>query len=135
MNKQHTLGKTERLKSRKKIEQLFMEGKSFVVPPFRIYHRTSGRESMKNAENGLQFGTGVSNKSFKKAVDRNRIKRLTREAWRLQNSELKDKMKQTGKQLHVFFIYTGKEIPDYKLVSEKIKTAVQKLLMIVDQKG
>jgi len=135
VNKQHTLGKTERLKSRKKIEQLFMEGKSFVVPPFRIYHRTSGRESMKNAENGLQFGTGVSNKSFKKAVDRNRIKRLTREAWRLQNSELKDKMKQTGKQLHVFFIYTGKEIPDYKLVSEKIKTAVQKLLMIVDQKG
>jgi ribonuclease P protein component len=88
VSKQFTLGKEERLKSRKQIEQLFDKGKSFVVSPFRIYFIVNGvpidvGRSMVRNENCLQFGVGVSNKNFKKAVDRNRVKRLTREAWRL----------------------------------------------------
>ena len=75
----------------------------------------------------VQFGVGVSGKSFRKAVDRNRIKRLIREAWRQQNTELKEKLKTAGLQMDVFFIYTGKEIPGYKLVCEKVKTAIEKL--------
>lgn len=125
MPKQNTLGKNERLKSRKQIEQLFSEGKKFVVGPFRTFYQFNGQSV-------LQFGVGVSAKNFKKAVRRNRIKRLVKEAWRLQKNELKEKLKSENKKLNVFIIYTAKEIPDYKLVSEKIKAVLQKLINTVE---
>jgi ribonuclease P protein component len=124
MPKQFTLGRDERLKSRKQIDKLFAEGKSFVVNPFRVYFLVNGSWTM---ENGLQFGIGVSNRNFKRAVDRNRIKRLTREAWRLQKNELKEFLKVSNKQLNVFFIYTGKELPDFATVKDKLALALKKL--------
>ena len=127
MEKQFTLGKNERLKSRKQIEQLFNEGKSLVVNPFRIYYLLN-----KFSGAPLQFGIGVSGKNFKKAVDRNRIKRLTKEAWRLQKNELNEKLKIVNKQLNVFFIYTDKELPEYKSLFEKVKTSIEKLIKIVE---
>jgi ribonuclease P protein component len=131
VRKQFTLGKEERLKSRKQIEKLFAEGKSFVVNPFRVYFVVNGPWSMVNSS--LQFGVGVSNKNFKRAVDRNRIKRLTREAWRLQKNELSEKTKTTQKQLNVFFIYTGKELPDFKTVKDKVAVALKKLADKIDE--
>lgn len=130
MSKQFTLGKKERLKSRKQIDQLFAEGKSFVINPFRVYYVVNPETSILNE---LKFGIGVSAKNFKKAVDRNRIKRLTREAWRLQKNELKEKIKTTNKQLNVFFIYTGKELPDFKTVKEKVAVALKKLADKIDE--
>ena len=131
MPKQFTIGGNERLKSRKQIEQLFAEGKSFVVNPFRIYfiEKLNVHDPMLN----IQFGIGVSSKNFKRAVDRNRIKRLTREAWRLQKNELKEKIKTSGKQLNVFFIYTGKEVPDFTIVKDKVAVALKKLLNKIDE--
>ena len=127
MRKQFTLGKKERLKSRKQIEQLFDKGKSFVVAPFRIYFIVNSELPIQKDESRLKFGTGVSAKNFKKAVDRNRIKRLTREAWRLQKNEIREKTSETQKQLNVFFIYTGKELPDFTTVKEKVAIALKKL--------
>ena len=144
MSKQLTLGKNERLKSRKQIEKLFAEGKSFVVNPYRVYYLMN---EMLNAQRSIpiaiginvQFGVGVSSKNFKRAVDRNRIKRLTREAWRLQKNDpiaigLREKLKSDNKQLNVFFIYIGKELPKYQLVFEKIKTSIEKLIKTIEQK-
>ena len=130
MRKQFTLGKDERLKSRKQIEKLFAQGKSFVVNPYRIYFLVHGPRPM---DHGLQFGVGVSAKNFKKAVDRNRIKRLTREAWRLQKNELSEKIKTTRMQLNVFFIYTGKELPDFTIVKDKVAVALKKLSDKIDE--
>ena len=130
MSKQFTLGKDERLKSRKQIEQLFAKGKGIVVSPFRIYFLIHGPRTMAH---GLQFGVGVSNRNFKKAVARNRIKRLTREAWRLQKNELKEKLKISNKQLNVFFIYTGKELPDFTIVKEKVAVVLKKLADKIDE--
>ncbi|MBL0132417.1 MAG: ribonuclease P protein component [Chitinophagaceae bacterium] len=63
MAKRFTLGKEERLKSRKQTEQLFSEGKKFTLVPFRVYYLQNP------AENFLcQVGAGVSNKSFKKQL-------------------------------------------------------------------
>jgi len=124
MAKRFTLGNKERLKSRKQIEQLFKEGKSFVHFPYRIYFQTSdGTEK----DSALQFGIGVSTKLFKKAVDRNRIKRLTREAWRLQKNELAMQVREKNIRLNVFFIFTGKEIPEYKIVFDKIESGIKKI--------
>jgi ribonuclease P protein component len=124
--KKFTLGKDERLRSRKQLEELFATGKKFTVAPFRISWHISRAEKP-----SVQFGVGVSNKNFTRAVDRNRIKRLVREAWRLGKNELKDKVKTGDKQLNVFFIYTGKEIPDYRLVTEKINEVISQLLQLI----
>ena len=123
MTKQFTLGKKERLKSRKKIDLLFTKGSKFTVNPFRIYFIVGDEEA-----GMLQFGTGVSNKNFKKAVDRNRIKRLIREAYRLQKVELQEKLIQQQKSLDIFFIYTGHELPTYTIVFEAMKKALNKMI-------
>lgn len=128
MAKQFTLGKNERLKSRKSIEQLFSEGKKFVLSPFRIHYLTGKFEKAP-----LQFGVGVSTKNFKKAVDRNRIKRLTKEAYRLQKTSLQKKLKEKNKQMNVFFIYTGKELPAYKEVFSKVILILNRLDKMVDE--
>ena len=112
------------MKSRKQIEFLFKEGKSFPAFPFRVYYSV---QPLPVADCPLLFGVAAGTRNFKKAVDRNRIKRLIREAWRLQKNELKQKLIEKNLQLHVFFIFTGKELPDYKLIAEKTAIALQKL--------
>jgi ribonuclease P protein component len=133
VRKQFTLGKEERLKSRKQIENLFDKGKSFVVAPFRIYYIINSEVPIQRGESGLKFGVGVSAKNFKKAVDRNRIKRLTREAWRLQKNDIKEKVGETQRQLNVFLIYTGKELPDFTTVKDKVAIALKKLSDKIDE--
>ncbi len=133
MKRQFTLGKNERLKSRKQIELLFSAGKKFVVGPFRIFYLIDSQRSVDNRQNILQFGVGVSNKNFNKAVDRNRIKRLIKEAWRLQKNELKEELKAGNKQLNVFIIYTGKELPAYLLIKDKVAVTLQKLSKMIDE--
>ncbi len=133
MAKQFTLGKNERLKSRKQIEQLFSEGKKFTVTPFRVFYLFQSSLITDHLIFKLQFGVGVSVKNFKKAVDRNRIKRLTREAYRLQKNELAEKLKLSGSKLNVFFIYTAKEIPDFNLVKDKVALVLKKFEKIVDE--
>lgn len=127
MSKQFTLGKNERLKSRKQIEQLFSSGKKFVVAPFRIFYQVDGEWSTGKEKNVLQFGIGVSAKNFKKAVDRNKIKRLTREAWRLQKNNLKKKLISSELQLNVFLIYTAKHVPAFDHIREKVALVLEKL--------
>ncbi|RTL58342.1 MAG: ribonuclease P protein component [Sphingobacteriales bacterium] len=126
-----TLNKNERLKSRKQIEQLFKEGKNFVVFPYKVFYVTANDQ--RSTTNNLQFGIGVSNRNFKKAVDRNRIKRLTREAWRLQKNELKALVNENKITLNVFFIFTGKEIVEYNFAKEKVAVILKKLIKLVDE--
>ena len=142
MAKQFTLGKKERLKSRKQIEQLFSEGKKFAVNPFRVYYLfaplTTHLPSPPKADSAsklftIQFGVGVSAKNFKRAVDRNRIKRLIREAYRLQKNELQEKLKEKNLSMNVFFIFTGKELTGYKFVYGKVGVVLQKLLKEIEQ--
>ncbi|HRP57453.1 ribonuclease P protein component [Agriterribacter sp.] len=132
MKKTFTLSKQERLKSRKRIEQLFREGKSISVFPYRVlYLPVAGAGAPLSYP--LQAGITVSNKNFKKAVHRNKIKRLTREAYRLQKPGLEQKLTETGRQLMLFLIYTGREMPDFLLVKEKVQVILEKLIHRIDE--
>lgn len=123
MAKHLTLGKHERLKSRKAIEQLFKEGKKFTVNQFRVFYTIENTKC-------LLLGAGVSTKNFSRAVDRNRIKRLIREAWRLQKNSLLEILEREGKGMHVFIICTSREMPDFSLVKESAGQVIQKLLKL-----
>jgi ribonuclease P protein component len=114
----------EKLKSRKRIERVFREGKSLSLFPFKVWWLLQPVPG----EVPLQAGFGASSRQFKKAVDRNRIKRLSREAYRHQKQPLFQRLKETDRSMAVFFIYTGKDLPDYAAVTQKIGVALQKLI-------
>lgn len=124
-----TLGKDERLKSRKAIGQLFNTGQKFSLESFLIYYLVTDEVR----KQPLQFGVGVGSKQFKKAVDRNRIKRLTREAYRLQKATLQELIKQEKKSLNLFFIYTGKEMPAYNAVHATVGKAMTRISSLLDK--
>ncbi len=107
--------KSEKLKSRKTIEFLFEEGKSVTKFPIKIFFLP-----IENSEN-TQAGFAVPKRNFKSAVDRNRIKRQLREAYRLQKHLLKN---ESGLKFAIFFLYIGKE----KLPYSKIETAMESLI-------
>jgi ribonuclease P protein component len=123
--KEFTLGRAERLRSRKLIEKVFEEGKSFSVFPYRVYYLKTLTP--------LQFGVGVGKKNFSSAVDRNRIKRLTREAYRLQKKEIIQKITEKSNSLAIFFIYTAKELPSYPALYEKMHVILNRLITIADE--
>ncbi len=130
----YTFKKEEKLKSRKTIEQLFKEGKSFSSFPFRVLWKFT-----ETAKAPIQTGFAVSSKHFKKAVDRNRIKRLMREAYRLQKNELQSLLAQEAtrlcgqKQLAVFIIYVGTDLPEYDLIFDKTTHVLMRLIKITNE--
>jgi ribonuclease P protein component len=122
-----TLKKNERLKSRKQIEELFSQGKKINFSPLLLYY------SFAPAGPPLQMGAGVSSKFFKKSVDRNRIKRLIKEAYRLQKIPLQIKLKERNTRLNVFFIYTAKAIPAYETIFNSMNHVLNKLLALAEK--
>jgi len=117
-----TFNKRERLKSKKLIQQLFAEGKSLTVYPLKLIYLASDHESPYK----IQTGVSVSKRNFKKAVQRNRIKRLMREAYR-KNKDLVDGSENTKK--HIFmFIYQGNKELEYRVIEEKMKELLSAFL-------
>lgn len=72
---------------------------------------------------------------FRKATDRNRIKRMMREAYRLQRNRLNEHLVSAGRQLSVFILFSGNEMPGYNLVFEKMNKVIEKLIVSVNEKG
>ncbi|MDP5104881.1 MAG: ribonuclease P protein component [Polaribacter sp.] len=102
----HTLGKLERLKSRKLIGRLYAEGNSVKAFPLRMMYLQTAHTSNFPA----QVGVSVAKRNFKKAPDRNRLKRLMRETYRLQKEIVYDNLQDP----YVFMIsYIGREEHPY----------------------
>jgi ribonuclease P protein component len=123
MAKPFGLGNKEKLKSRKQIDILFATGKSFTVFPIRVTYRFLATVD----EPLAQIGVTVSKRYFKKAVDRNRVKRLLREAYRLQKRELMGQLQQANLKAHLFFIYTDKTIASFDVFKTAMSSCLRKL--------
>ena len=128
IKRRYTLGSSERLKSRKLIGQLFNEGKSFSSGTVKGLYIIS-----EESTDPLKCGFTVSSKTFKKAVDRNRVKRLMRECYRLQKPTLHQFLIDHKQTLSIFMIYRGKEIPSYSLLFETIGDVLKKLLKFANE--
>lgn len=114
--------KSERLSSLKAIGELFSRqnsvNPSFLIFPYKVVYKIVISESPEPQLPVILIS--VSKKKFKKAVDRNKIKRLTRESYRKNKTLLPVK-------IHIAFIYVGKVIPDLSLTEKSIKLSLQKI--------
>ena len=109
-----SFGKKDKLKSKKTIEKLFSEGKSISVYPLRlVYLQTDFEDNVMT-----KTGVSVSKRNFKNAVDRNRIKRLIREVFRLNKDQYFNNI---STQYAFMILYIGDENPSFEKVSTKMK--------------
>jgi ribonuclease P protein component len=113
------LRKSERLSSQKQIQALFSNGKSFNSPPFAIRYL----ELAEADQNDHQILVSVSKRNFKHAVDRNRIKRQIREAYRL-NKHL---LTELSNKYAIAYIYTFKKMIAYKDLENKLIESLSRL--------
>ena len=122
----YTFGKGERLKSKKLIEALFETGRSADVSFLKVIWVATDLELAFPALAAFS----VSKKKFAKAVDRNRLKRLMREAYRLQKNELYGFLQEKDKRIVLMFIYTGRK----KTTFSKVKKNLSALLEILKER-
>jgi ribonuclease P protein component len=120
--KRFGFGRKEKLKSRKQIEELFLNGKSFSVFPLRVTYQFTCSEIP-----AVQVGVTAGKKYFKRAVDRNRMKRLMREAYRLQKGHFMELLKEKQQSALLFFMYTGKELTTFVPVKEAMAKCLERL--------
>jgi ribonuclease P protein component len=116
-----TFTKSERLCSKKAIDALFDNGRSFYCSPYLIVWAYSDSEMPFPA----QVAFSVSKKGFKLAVTRNLIKRRTREAYRKNKSLLYDILTGSDKKIVFTMIFRGKSIPDYNTAEVAVKDMIK----------
>jgi ribonuclease P protein component len=114
--------KKERLCSRTLTKALFKSGKSFLEYPIRVQWK-----SVSEQEANSQLLISVPKRRFKKAVDRNRLKRLIRESYRLNKTELLNIWQEDGKYFALAFVYIGNNIVGFDQIDSAMKNIVKKL--------
>ncbi|GAA4942278.1 ribonuclease P protein component [Algibacter agarivorans] len=122
-----TYPKKEKLKSKKLIDQLFTEGQSVSAFPLRLVYMPTTFDEDVIAKTGVS----VSKRNFKTAVDRNRIKRLLREVYRLNKADFFNNLTTQ----HAFMIlYIGKDKPTFTQVETRMKILFEKFSNKISKK-
>jgi len=120
----NTFQKSERLYLRNEIKELFLSRKGFSNYPFKIIYQVVEKES----DSPVQILISIPKRLFKHAVDRNLLKRRTREAFRKNKHILYEYLEKKNLKLNISFIYISKEIANYSTIENKIILTLQRLI-------
>lgn len=117
------LGKSYKLCSKTVIQEIFDQKNSVKSFPLLLHYSLADLPTDKK----FQITFSVPKRSFKKAVDRNQIKRLMKEVLRKNKYTIEELILQDDKKLALFLIYAGKEMPDYNFLESKIVVLLNRL--------
>jgi ribonuclease P protein component len=120
----NTFPKEERLHGRTTVAEVFAKGKRFQLDPYRIVWRTRAQDDLPS----IRFGISVSKKISKKAVERNRIKRCNREAFRAVKQSFIEELLVQNKQIDLFLVYAGSIETNTEVLKEKIILILNRLI-------
>ena len=120
-----TLGKEYKLCSQKIIQQIFEEKRSVKQFPFVLNYFLSELPT----EKAFQIVIAAPKRIFRKAHDRNRIKRLCRETIRKNKFILEEYLSASNKQIALFFVYTNKEEMEHDVLLKKTESLFKKLII------
>ena len=129
MSKTFSYGKKEKLKSRKLLAELFAQKQSFLLFPLKVFYYIP----VAALDYPVKAGVGVNSRNFKKAVHRNRIKRLLREGYRLNKLPLQHYLEEKNKAVIVFFLYIDKVLPQDKIIEAKMPAVIHQLIKRLDE--
>lgn len=118
----YTFGKSEKLCSKLIIDELFRSGKSFKQYPIRVIYK-----EVEQTDANAKVLITVPKKRFSKAVSRNYVKRLVREAYRLTKPDLIEKWHNEGKYFALAFVYIGNEIPEFVDTKRTMQLIIEQL--------
>lgn len=118
----YTFSKDEKLCSTKTIDTLFSAGESFIAYPLRVVYLLHDEPDVDNQHTSVLIS--VSKKKFKRAVKRNRVKRLIREAFRLNKSAYTSLLRKHSKRMDIAFLYLKDELPEYAEIEKSIVKAI-----------
>jgi ribonuclease P protein component len=121
----NTLKKQERLTKKSEFSALMQNGDTFHCYPFRVLWNIEHNGEEKSLQ--MKAGFGVPKKKFKKAVRRNKIRRRTKEAYRLHKEPFKRKMSSYPCKLNLFIIYSASRETGYREIKEGIQQVFQLL--------
>ena len=125
MEGKHLFPKNERLCLQKDIDNLFSKGQSFISYPLRVVYIPYAESHASYTP--ISMLVSVPKKRIRQAVQRNRIKRLIRESFRLNKSETVTHFKLNGKQLHIAFMYICNESKTYPIIEKAVLKALNKI--------
>jgi len=126
-----TYQKTDKLKSRKQTQHLFSTGQAINVFPIRLIYTIEPIESTAtnlSLTSVLQAGVGAPSRTFRKAVQRNRVKRLLREAYRLEKPNFISQAALDNKRVNLFLLYTDALVLTQVEIQGKLKEALSILV-------
>lgn len=124
----HTLGKTERLGERKILEDLFLNGEKIHTPGLTL--RWKKDEKLSTVQAKAAFS--VPKRLFKKAVDRNLLKRRMRESYRKNKPFRIPEAGEYDKIYYFLFTYTAHKINSYREIESKIVLTLQHLKNVTE---
>lgn len=123
----YTFSKNERLCSQKLLDQLFHSGHRFMVFPYSVHWMVCPASQLPSHV-PCQVLVATSKKKFRHAVDRVRVKRLTRECYRLHKPELYQYLQQNNLHILLGINYIHNDIFDYAALYRKFDKIIAKLM-------